>query len=66
MAAGIVFMWICGQKQVAAAGWGSGAVWAPYKVHPFPLHPISNKDLTQAASRKSRVHGLSKTLGVIE
>lgn len=64
MAAGIVFMWICGQKHMAAAGWGSGAVWVPYKVHPLP--PISNKDLTQAASRKSRVHGLSKTLGVIE
>lgn len=33
---------------------------------PLPAHPLSNTDLTQAASRKSRIHGLSKALGVIE
>ena len=73
MAAGIVFMWICRQKHMSAAGRGSGAVWAlPHGwgtfqgTALFPPHPLSNMDLTQAASRKSRIHGLSKTLGVIE
>ena len=69
MAAGIVFMWICGQKHTSAVGWRSGAVWGPpqgwgaFQGTPlFPPPPISN--LTQAASRKSKIHGLSKTLGV--
>ena len=73
MAAGIVFMWICRQKHMSAAGRGSRAVWAlPHGwgtfqgTALFPPHPLSNMDLTQAASRKSRIHGLSKTLGVIE